>query len=148
MRWISAFGSRSATTDGGLGALRALEPLTRLRAVELVVACDVDNPLTGVGLRAFPDFRDAYADFSLLGSSDISFGSSFERVALESPHSLYLLVASEQGLVALLVFVTVLVGQTMLGWDNDLVDRARDERHERSGKPIGAGLLEPGLRGV
>lgn len=31
----------SATVDGGLGALRALEPLSRLRAVELVVACDV-----------------------------------------------------------------------------------------------------------
>ncbi|SOC47734.1 O-antigen ligase [Blastococcus aggregatus] len=72
------------------------------------VDMSLDNPLTGVGLRAFPDFRDAYADFSLLGSSDISFGSSFDRVALESPHSLYLLVASEQGLVALLVLVTVL----------------------------------------
>ena len=31
----------SATTDGGLGALRALEPLTRLRGIDLVVACDV-----------------------------------------------------------------------------------------------------------
>ena len=31
----------SASTDGGLGALRALEPVARLRAVELVVACDV-----------------------------------------------------------------------------------------------------------
>ena len=31
----------SATTDGGLGALRALEPLTRLRGIELIVACDV-----------------------------------------------------------------------------------------------------------
>jgi glycerate kinase len=31
----------SATTDGGLGALRALYPLQRLRAVELIVACDV-----------------------------------------------------------------------------------------------------------
>jgi glycerate kinase len=31
----------SATTDGGLGALRALEPLTRLRGIELLVACDV-----------------------------------------------------------------------------------------------------------
>ncbi len=31
----------SATVDGGLGALRALEPLARLRAIELVVACDV-----------------------------------------------------------------------------------------------------------
>ena len=31
----------SASTDGGLGAVRALEPLSRLRSVELVVACDV-----------------------------------------------------------------------------------------------------------
>ena len=31
----------SATTDGGLGALRALHPLPALRGVELVVACDV-----------------------------------------------------------------------------------------------------------
>jgi len=31
----------SATTDGGLGALRAVEPVARLRGVDLVVACDV-----------------------------------------------------------------------------------------------------------
>ena len=31
----------SATTDGGLGALRALEPLGRVRGIELLVACDV-----------------------------------------------------------------------------------------------------------
>jgi glycerate 2-kinase len=31
----------SATTDGGLGALRAMEPLARLRGIELLVACDV-----------------------------------------------------------------------------------------------------------
>ncbi len=31
----------SASTDGGLGALRALYPLARLRGVELTVACDV-----------------------------------------------------------------------------------------------------------
>ncbi len=31
----------SATTDGGLGALRAVYPLQRLRGVELQVACDV-----------------------------------------------------------------------------------------------------------
>jgi len=34
----------SATTDGGLGALRALHPHQRLRAVELLVACDVRTP--------------------------------------------------------------------------------------------------------
>lgn len=31
----------SATTDGGLGALRAIHPFARLKGVELVVACDV-----------------------------------------------------------------------------------------------------------
>lgn len=67
-----------------------------------------DNPLTGVGPRAFPEARDAYADFSLLGSSDISFGADFARVELKSPHSLYLLIASEQGLLAAVVFIAVL----------------------------------------
>jgi glycerate 2-kinase len=33
----------SATTDGGLGALRALYPLHRLTGIELVVLCDVRN---------------------------------------------------------------------------------------------------------
>jgi glycerate 2-kinase len=33
----------SATTDGGLGALRAMEPLARFRGIEFVVACDVET---------------------------------------------------------------------------------------------------------
>ncbi|MFC4787179.1 hypothetical protein ACT8ZV_22070 [Nocardioides sp. MAHUQ-72] len=43
-----------------------------------------------------------------------------------------------------LVLVTVLVGQAILGWHNDLVDRARDRRHDPVGKPVGGGLLDPG----
>lgn len=43
-----------------------------------------------------------------------------------------------------LVAGTVLVGQAILGWDNDLVDRERDARHETPGKPVAAGLLETG----
>jgi 4-hydroxybenzoate polyprenyltransferase len=35
-----------------------------------------------------------------------------------------------------LVFVTVLVGQAILGWHNDLVDRDRDARHDAAGKPV------------
>lgn len=46
----------------------------------------------------------------------------------------------EVGLVAL----TVLVGQVLLGWDNDLVDRTRDQRHDLPGKPVAQDLLEPG----
>ena len=43
-----------------------------------------------------------------------------------------------------LVAATVLVGQALLGWDNDLVDRRRDARHEAPSKPVAQGLLEPG----
>ena len=42
------------------------------------------------------------------------------------------------------VLLTVLVGQTILGWHNDLVDRVRDERHRTPGKPLADGRLDPG----
>jgi 4-hydroxybenzoate polyprenyltransferase len=43
-----------------------------------------------------------------------------------------------------LVFATVLVGQAIVGWHNDLVDRARDAANETPRKPVAEGLLEPG----
>jgi 4-hydroxybenzoate polyprenyltransferase len=43
-----------------------------------------------------------------------------------------------------LVLVTVLVGQALLGWDNDLVDEAADRADERSEKPLVGGGLERG----
>ena len=46
----------------------------------------------------------------------------------------------EAGLVA----ATVLVGQAVVGWHNDLVDRTRDAAHERPGKPLASGALDPG----
>jgi 4-hydroxybenzoate polyprenyltransferase len=46
----------------------------------------------------------------------------------------------EVGLVA----ATVLVGQAILGWFDDLVDRDRDHRHGLPGKPVAQGLLDPG----
>ena len=43
-----------------------------------------------------------------------------------------------------MVLLTVLVGQAMLGWTNDLVDRRRDASNERLEKPIAQGLIDPG----
>ena len=43
-----------------------------------------------------------------------------------------------------LVFATVLVGQVIVGWHNDLVDRARDAANEAPRKPVAEGTLEPG----
>jgi len=44
----------------------------------------------------------------------------------------------------LLILCTVLVGQVVLGWFNDIVDRRRDARHHRTGKPLADGRLDPG----
>jgi 4-hydroxybenzoate polyprenyltransferase len=46
----------------------------------------------------------------------------------------------EAGLVA----ATVLVGQAVIGWHNDLVDRRRDGGRDRPGKPVAAGVVDPG----
>lgn len=42
------------------------------------------------------------------------------------------------------VLATVLVGQAVLGWHNDIVDRRRDARHDLPGKPVAQERLEPG----
>lgn len=43
-----------------------------------------------------------------------------------------------------LVFVTVLVGQALLGWHNDVVDRHRDSKHDRPRKPLAQQHADPG----
>ncbi len=43
-----------------------------------------------------------------------------------------------------LVLVTALVGQAVLGWHNDLVDRVTDARNQRTAKPLADRRLEPG----
>src|SRR5688572_4836172 len=43
-----------------------------------------------------------------------------------------------------LVFATVLVGQAILGWHNDLVDRDRDALHHVEGKPVAEDRIDPG----
>ncbi|MDH6623498.1 O-antigen ligase [Streptomyces sp. LBL] len=62
-----------------------------------------DRPLTGVGLKGFPEYRDGYASPELSSGSDTEgAGSAYLRQPLLSPHSMYLLVLSEQGLIGLL----------------------------------------------
>lgn len=43
----------------------------------------------------------------------------------------------------LVVLATVLTGQAVLGWHNDLVDRARDTAHGRTDKPLAQGEVDP-----
>ncbi|MFF7452491.1 MULTISPECIES: O-antigen ligase family protein [unclassified Streptomyces] len=62
-----------------------------------------EQPLTGVGLKGFPDHRDAHASLALSAGSDTDgAGAGFRKQPLLSPHNMYLLVLAEQGLVGLL----------------------------------------------
>jgi O-antigen ligase len=62
-----------------------------------------DHPLTGVGLKGFPDHRDGHASLALSSGSDIGgAGAAYRKQPLLSPHNMYLLVLSEQGLIGLL----------------------------------------------
>ncbi|WP_225799446.1 O-antigen ligase [Streptomyces sp. NK15101] len=73
------------------------------------------EPVTGVGLKGFPRYRDSNASLALSSGSDTAgAGAGFARQPLLSPHNMYLLVLSEQGLVGLLAlagsWVALLVG--------------------------------------
>ncbi|MCX5056955.1 O-antigen ligase family protein [Streptomyces sp. NBC_00201] len=62
-----------------------------------------EHPVTGVGLKAFPAYRDAHASLALSSGSDTGgAGQAYRRQPLLSPHNMYLLLLSEQGLLGLL----------------------------------------------
>ncbi|MET9252396.1 O-antigen ligase family protein [Streptomyces sp. NPDC003717] len=61
-----------------------------------------EHPLTGVGLKGFPDHRDSHASLALSsGSETDGAGAGYVRQPLLSPHNMYLLVLAEQGLIGL-----------------------------------------------
>lgn len=76
-----------------------------------------DHPLTGVGIKMFPSYRDSYAPLHLSSGSDVADPSlAFERQPLLSPHNMYLLVLSEQGLIGAVAFGTLILGLFLLVW--------------------------------
>ncbi|MFF1449436.1 O-antigen ligase family protein [Streptomyces sp. NPDC058274] len=61
------------------------------------------HPVAGVGLKGFPEHRDGHASLALSSGSDTEgAGAAFRKQPLLSPHNMYLLVLSEQGLAGLL----------------------------------------------
>jgi O-antigen ligase len=98
-----------------------------------------DHPLTGVGLKNFPEYRDGHATLALSSGSDVEgAGAEYHRQALLSPHNMYLLVLSEQGLIGLLT----LAG----GWLALLVCGVRRLlRVRRRGPGLDCGLVACGL---
>jgi O-antigen ligase len=75
-----------------------------------------EQPLTGVGLKGFPEHRDGHASLALSSGSDIEgAGTEYRKQPLLSPHNLYLLVLSEQGVVGLLALAGSWLALLVLG---------------------------------
>nr|WP_237536455.1 O-antigen ligase family protein [Streptomyces sp. SID5785] len=75
-----------------------------------------EHPVTGVGLKNFPAHRDSHASLALSSGSDVAgAGEAFRRQPLLSPHNMYLLVLSEQGLLGLCAIAGGWVALLVLG---------------------------------
>lgn len=77
-RVIVAVGG-SATTDGGLGALRAMGSPARYRGVELIVACDVRTPFTGAAEVFGPQKGASPAQVELLRRRLVRLAQQYEE---------------------------------------------------------------------
>lgn len=85
-----------------------------------------EQPVTGVGLKAFPDHRDSHASLALSSASDTAgAGAGFHRQPLLSPHNMYLLVLAEQGLLGLCTLVGSWAAFLLLGLRRLVRVRAR-----------------------
>ena len=68
-----------------------------------------EHPVTGVGLKRFPEFRDSHAGLTLSAAGDAADPRiGFHHEPLLSPHNLYLLFLSEQGLLGAVAFIGLL----------------------------------------
>ncbi|MEU0444638.1 O-antigen ligase family protein [Streptomyces tendae] len=100
-----------------------------------------ERPLTGVGLKGFPEHRDAHASLALSSGSETGgAGAGYRRQPLLSPHNMYLLVLAEQGLIGLLCLAGSWLALLVLG-----LRGLRAVRRERGAVPdcafVACGLL-------
>ncbi|MFF2849625.1 O-antigen ligase family protein [Streptomyces sp. NPDC058001] len=115
-----------------------------------------EHPVTGVGLKNFPEYRDSHASLALSSGSDTGgAGAAFRRQPLLSPHNMYLLVLSEQGLIGFTALVGCWAALLVCGlrrladarrWVGQGGDRGSDWDGDRGGdRGADCGLLACGL---
>ncbi|MFI2208768.1 O-antigen ligase family protein [Streptomyces sp. NPDC020141] len=91
-----------------------------------------ERPAAGVGLKGFPAHRDGHASIGLSSAADTAgAGFAYRRQPLLSPHNMYLLILSEQGLIGLTAFAG--------GWAVILTAGVRRLVRGRGGRPPGRG---------
>ncbi|WP_433344153.1 O-antigen ligase family protein [Streptomyces sp. CA-253872] len=102
-----------------------------------------EHPVTGVGLKEFPAHRDSHASLALSAGSDTAgAGQDFRVQPLLSPHNMYLLVLSEQGLIGLTALAGCWAALLVTG-----VLRLTGTHRTRAprGRPLDCGLVACGL---
>ncbi|MET9775639.1 O-antigen ligase family protein [Streptomyces sp. NPDC006367] len=100
-----------------------------------------ERPLTGVGLKGFPEHRDSHSSLALSsGSETDGAGAGYRRQPLLSPHNMYLLVLAEQGLTGLLALAGSWLALLVLG-----LRRFRAERRAKDGTGPDCALVALGL---
>ncbi|MGW4494156.1 O-antigen ligase family protein [Streptomyces sp. NPDC004376] len=101
-----------------------------------------EHPLTGVGLKGFPEYRDGHASLALSSGGDTAgAGAGYRKQPLLSPHNMYLLVLGEQGLTGLLCLAGSWLALLTLGlrglWTTGTTRTTRGREYG----VIGCGLL-------
>ncbi|MFI6445298.1 O-antigen ligase family protein [Kitasatospora sp. NPDC050543] len=70
-----------------------------------------DHPVSGAGPKAFQQLRDSHAPLRLSSGSDAADATiGFRREPLLSPHNMYFLVLSEQGLIGMIAYAALFIG--------------------------------------
>ncbi|MER6395768.1 O-antigen ligase family protein [Kitasatospora sp. NPDC001603] len=70
-----------------------------------------DHPVSGAGPKAFQQLRDSNAPLRLSSGSDAADSTiGFQREPLLSPHNMYFLVLSEQGLIGIVAYAALFLG--------------------------------------
>ncbi|MFF2039723.1 O-antigen ligase family protein [Kitasatospora sp. NPDC058170] len=70
-----------------------------------------DHPVSGAGPKAFQQLRDSHAPLRLSSGSDAADATiGFQREPLLSPHNMYFLVLSEQGLIGIVAYAALFFG--------------------------------------
>ncbi|WP_134766841.1 UbiA family prenyltransferase [Nocardioides sp. 1609] len=150
-----AAGGSGPDTDTDTGTTEATAPIRTGPDAEPTTTATPAPTAAATADAATADATTADATPSGAGRLRLSILDSAPVTLLLAAHPRQaLLTASAMGAGALaagrpareaaVVAATVLVGQTILGWHNDIVDRDRDARHQVARKPVAEGRLETG----
>ncbi|MFD7627928.1 O-antigen ligase family protein [Streptomyces sp. NPDC059851] len=109
-----------------------------------------ERPAVGVGLKGFPAHRDGHASLGLSSGSDTAgAGQGYVRQPLLSPHNMYLLVLSEQGLIGLVALAGGWAVLLVAGIRRYVVAQRAQDRYAGAGAggpdPSGRAMRDCGL---